>query len=178
MKTNNHNSQLVNSLFRDFKISIIEGKNFEINEDVYNKFIKSDQYEAYKKYCPGEIITGSRSLNLLGLLNREVRDFDIIIPGDYPKDKFGKLSNLMYTPEEFENYIGTHTLSYKKNWFSNSYRIQFDFFNLQENTQILNIKGLKLHHPLQIIEEKIKILDKFEFSSVNKHFKDLIQILK
>jgi hypothetical protein len=178
MKTNNQNSQLISSLFRDFKISVIEGRKFEVSDENYKKFIKSDEYEAYKRYCPGEVISGSRALSLFGLLDRSVRDFDIIIPPHYPKNKFGVLTNIMYSiDEEFENYIGTYLLSYKKGFFSKSYKIQFDFFSLEEDTEIINVGELRLQCPIQIISKKIRILDNFSFTPLNKHFKDLIQIL-
>jgi len=95
IKTINDESNLVKSLFRNLQIQILEGRKFTLNEDNYRKFIHSNQYNTYLQFSPGEIITGSNALRLFGLLDREPKDIDIIIP-EWKSKQFGKLQSLMY----------------------------------------------------------------------------------
>jgi hypothetical protein len=113
MKTKNSNADKVKSLFRDFQIQILEGRKFSLNEKNYKEFIQSDRYNTYLKSTPGEIITGSNALKLFGLLERDAKDIDIVIP-ESKSAQFGKLQKIMYGTEDLENYIGTTWIKYKR----------------------------------------------------------------
>jgi hypothetical protein len=175
IKTNNPESNLVKSLFRDFQIQILEGRQFILNEKNYKEFVQSDRYNAYLKFAPGEIITGSNALKLLGLLDRDAKDIDIVIP-EWKSVQFGKLQKLMYSTDDLENYIGTTWIKYKRGIFSSPVNIQFDFFK-QVDTDILEFDKLKLENPLNIIRRKIEIADRLGFRYSEKHCLDLQHIL-
>lgn len=175
IKTNNNESNLVKSLFRDFQIQILEGRKFSLNEKNYKEFVQSNRYNAYLKFAPGEIITGSNVLKILGLLDRDAKDIDIVIP-EWKSKQFGELQKLMYGTEDLENYIGTTWVKYKKGVFSNPVNIQFDFFK-QVDTDILEFDKLKLESPLNIIRRKIQIADRLGFGYSEKHCLDLQHIL-
>ncbi len=127
IKTQNQNSSEIKSLLRDFQIQLLEGRQFSLNEKNYKEFVQSDKYNAYLKFAPGEIITGSNALKLLGLLNRDSKDLDLVIPEEKSR-QFGPLQKLMYSTDDLENYIGTQFVKYKRSFFSKSINIQFDFF--------------------------------------------------
>lgn len=179
IKTQNQKSREIKCLLRDFQIQLLEGRQFSINERNYKEFIQSDKYKAYLKFTPGEIITGSNALKLLGLLNRDSKDLDLIIP-IYKSRQFGKLQTLMYCNEDLENYLGTQFVVYhKKNSFLDIFfkpvEFQFDFFKQVDN-DIIIIGDLKLESPLNIIKRKIQLADRNGFSYC-KHTQDLFQIL-
>jgi len=175
IKTQNQNSSEIKSLLRDFQIQLLEGRQFSLNEKNYKEFVQSDKYNAYLKFAPGEIITGSNALKLLGLLNRDSKDLDLVIPEEKSR-QFGPLQKLMYSTDDLENYIGTQFVKYKRSFFSKSINIQFDFFKQIDNDFIL-IDGLKLENPLNIIKRKIQLADRFGFGYSEKHTQDLFYIL-
>ena len=175
IKTQNQNSSEIKSLLRDFQIQLLEGRQFSLNEKNYKEFVQSDKYNTYLKFAPGEIITGSNALKLLGLLNRDSKDLDLVIPEEKSR-QFGPLQKLMYSTDDLENYIGTQFVKYKRSFFSKSINIQFDFFKQIDNDFIL-IDGLKLENPLNIIKRKIQLADRFGFGYSEKHTQDLFYIL-
>lgn len=175
MKTQNSTAEEIKSLFRDFKIQIIQGRKFYLNEANYKEFIKSDKYNAYLKFTPGEIITGSVALKLLGLLDRESKDIDLIIPGE-KSQQFGTLQTLFYSNDHLENYIGTKYVEYRRGFFSKTTTIQFDFFG-KTDSEILTFNELKIENPLTIIEKKIKLADNYGFWHTEKNTMDLFNIL-
>jgi hypothetical protein len=175
IKTKNSNSDKIKSLFRDFQIQILEGRKFTLNEKAHKEFIQSDRYNAYLKFAPGEVITGSNALKLFGLLERDTKDIDIVIP-ESKSAQFGKLQKIMYGTEDLENYIGTTWIKYKRGIFSSPVNIQFDFFK-QVDTDILEFDKLKLESPLNIIRRKIQIADRLGFAYSEKHNLDLQHIL-
>lgn len=176
MKTKNSNADKVKSLFRDFQIQILEGRKFSLNEKNYKEFIQSDRYNAYLKSTPGEIITGSNALKLLGLLDRDAVDLDLVIP-ELKSKQWGQLTKIGYTPDDIVNYIGTTWIQYKRGIFSKSVRIQIDFFRQVEDTEIIELNNLKLESPLNIIRRKIEIADRLGFGYSEKHCLDLQHIL-
>lgn len=176
IKTKNTNADKVKSLFRDFQIQILEGRKFSVDEKAYKEFIQSDRYNTYLKSAPGEIITGSNSLKLFGLLERDPIDLDLVIP-EWKSKQWGQLTKLGYTTEELENYLGTTWIQYKRGIFSKSVRIQFDFFRQVQETEVLELKSLRLENPLNIIRRKIEIADRLHFTNSEKHFLDLLNIL-
>lgn len=175
IKNKNAVSSKIISLFRDFQISILEGRKFTISEDSYKKFISSNKYQVYLKNTPNEIITGSNALFLFGLLDRESKDLDIVIPKE-KSNQFGSLFRVGYT-DELKNYIGSKSIKYKKHIFSDTESYQFDFFELLPNSEILEISDLKLEHPLSIIRRKIEIADNLGMLENEKHAKDIIRML-
>ena len=98
IKTNNTESNLIKSLFRDFQIQILEGRQFILNEKNYKEFVQSDRYNAYLKFAPGEIITGSNVLKILGLLDRDAKDIDIVIP-EWKSNNSENYKNLCMVPK-------------------------------------------------------------------------------
>lgn len=61
------------SEFRDLKIRILNGENlFKINKDKIKQH--KDKLDFISDMLPGDIITGSLSLSLYGLLSRDIGD--------------------------------------------------------------------------------------------------------
>ena len=177
IKTDNYMAGVIKRLYRDFQISIIQGREFSISEEKYQKFIKSDKYQVFKKYTPNEIITGSAALNLFGLLDRDIIDLDVIL--QYPK-KFEPYQKLFYSNESIESYLGTKWFKWRKyswNIFTDFKKYAIDYFQIEDNTEFVEYKGLKIETPMGVINHKIEIADKQGMSYSDKHVNDLVLIL-
>lgn len=157
--------------FRSLKLRSLNGDlSFTPSKD----FIKSNfkKLEFISENFPNDIISGSLSLQIFGLLLRETNDIDILIPdkGRYPKYK-----NNLYGDDEvnLENRLGIINFEYKSGIFSRTNKYDVDFFEDMGSSYIefeFNDKKLKLHNPLEVIDYKIKM------SSNRKHKTDLINI--
>ena len=177
IKTNNHMGGVIRQLYRDFQIRLIEGKELKINEKNYQEFIKSDKYQVFKKYTPDEIITGSATLKLFGLLDRDIIDIDVVLQDE---NKFRPYQKLFYSGELLDSYLGTKYYSWKKNsWniFSDKKTYAFDFFKIDEKTEFIEYQGLKIETPIGVINHKIEIADKNGMGYSDKHVNDLVLIL-
>ena len=170
------------SKFRDFKLTLLQN-NFEFKVDTkkLEVFKKSNAYKALI-YYPNEVLSGSISLYLHGLLNfREFNDIDIIV------DDRQKVSD--YTPmnnSNVDNFIGHKYISiepeYKffKRLFGapEAKKIKVDFFE-NKNCECTIIDGLWIHNPIEIIHFKLNlayIVGTDTYSNTNKHISDLERI--
>jgi len=178
IKSNSYMSGVIRQLYRDFQIQIIiQGRQFSIDEKNYQEFIKSDKYQVFKKYTPDEIITGSASLKLFGLLSRDIIDIDVVITDE---NKFSPYQKLFYSGESLESYIGTKYFKWKKyTWdiFSEKKTYAIDFFKIDDTTEYIEYKGLKIETPMGVIKHKIEIADKGGMTYSDKHVNDLVLIL-
>jgi hypothetical protein len=86
-------------IIRAVKIKyIINGKELKVDEKAYQKFKKSDEYKIYRKHYDGKVITGSYALNLLGLLNRDPKDLDVLDDSD-------RIFNYTRNDDYFSNWM-------------------------------------------------------------------------
>ena len=143
-KFNRTNTLNVKSLFRDFKLRVISDDiKFNIDVSKFAHFRTTDQYKLFKDHFPNEIITGSTSLWLYGLLNRNLGDLDV----------------------EVENYKDIKNLCSK----APSY---VDVDSFKPSGCNFNIySGIKIASPLDVIGFKIDLIN--NNSSPNKHLLDL-----
>lgn len=162
------------SSFRDFKIDIIQSnKNFQINEKNFKEFTKTKEFKAFSKFTPEEIITGSISLYLFGLINRKPHDVDLITVN--PENYKPFYSRNTYAGELLDNYHGFVTFRFRENfWNIRKTEIDFDFFEYLQN-DIITYCDIKIENPLNIIQNKIKLIEKAG-SHQSKHYRDLKEI--
>ena len=105
--------------FRDIKINLINGLDFDlpITDEVKNKF--RNELRFIKDTCPNDTITGSLALNLYGVIDRKVKDIDVLIK-DKDRHSIYLIAIDRYnlsTPEiaeiEESNHLGYIFLDYK-----------------------------------------------------------------
>ena len=102
--------------FRNIKINLINGLDFDlpITDEVKNKF--RNELRFIKDTCPNDTITGSLALNLYGVIDRKVKDIDIIIKD---KDRYSSYTkhidhySSMSEREENNNNLGYIFFDYK-----------------------------------------------------------------
>jgi len=150
------------SLYRDFKIKSLY-TNFTIQEDRFKKIKSTGIYKLLESEFKEDIITGSLSLWLFGLLDfdRKVYDIDIItnkIISNLTFDDYGNIS---------ESLLGYKYYNYTKHIFFRT-EIKVDFFeNIGQD--YIEYKGLKFNTPFNIIDFKMKMI-----TDNQKHKNDLI----
>jgi hypothetical protein len=168
--------------FRDLKLKIVtEDFKFSIKENMLDKM--HDQLDLIKSEFSNDVITGSLALNLYELVYRDINDIDILIKDD---GRYVEYYNSNYSNDnDVSNNLGWKMVSYKRNIFSRSRDFKVDFFKnsgVKYNTFMYKGVLLKIHDPLEIINEKIKMCELVgttaKFSSRRKHKKDLIEIFK
>lgn len=177
-KFNRTNTLNVKSLFRDFKLRVISDDiKFNIDVSKFAHFRTTDQYKLFKDHFPNEIITGSTSLWLYGLLNRNLGDLDVEV------ENYKDIKNILKKDEysdDIKNYIGYKRFQLTehiggmlniKNLFGKapSY-VDVDIFKPSGcNYNIYS--GIKIASPLDVIGFKIDLIN--NNSSPNKHLLDL-----
>jgi hypothetical protein len=164
-------------LIQEFRSLKLKAFNEEISFNPSVDFIKLNKkkLEFISNNFPDDIITGSLSLQILGLLVRETNDIDILIKD---KNRYSNYKNSSYSESEIKNRLGFIDFSYKKSFLSRTNKYQVDFFEDTGSNYIefdFNDKKMKLQHPLEVIDQKIKIWsrEKFVASNNRKHLKDL-----
>jgi hypothetical protein len=136
---------------------------------------------------PNDIITGSLALKLFGLIGRKSNDVDILIKDKNRYDKYiiDNYDDEFTTP----NRLGYKPFKYKKGIFSKEVEYNVDFFE-DKNVPFLeftidisttfhsNIKKIKIHNPLEIMDYKLGIFanPKVGRATGRKHNEDLTQI--
>lgn len=162
----------VDSLFRDFKINCITNNELSIKENRFKIFKTNKIYQILESELKDEIITGSISLWLFGLLpeNRKIKDIDVItsvsVPGLYQKSN--------YSGEDVDGYMGYKEYNFKSGFFfKKDETIEIDYFknNSQNYTEF---NGFKFHNPFEIIQFKIDLMRNDH--NLNKHRMDLDSI--
>ena len=162
----------VDSLFRDFKINCITNNDLSIKENRFRIFKTTKIYQILESDLKSEIITGSISLWLFGLLpeNRKFKDIDIITSLNIS----GLNQKSIYSGEDIDGYMGYKKYNFKSGFFfKKNETIEIDYFknNSQNYTEF---NGFKFHNPFEIIQFKINLM-KYEHN-LNKHRTDLDSI--
>ncbi len=171
-------SDLLSGL-RDYKLKVI---NNELKFDLIKSFLLiSDKLDFIINTFPNDVISGSMSLYLLGLINREPNDIDIIIPDKNRYDNYlvGDYDDEIFIP----NRLGVRSFKYKKNFFTKEKDYEVDFF---ENKNVIFLefiykgKLIKIHNPVEVIQLKLDIIQNTgSYTSVAvKHSEDLNYIFK
>lgn len=169
---------------RNLKLKIVtEDFKFSIKENMLDKM--HDQLDLIKSEFSNDVITGSLALNLYELVYRDINDIDILIKNVERHTEFNRFSTYSNDNNDTTNNLGYKMVSYKRNIFSRSRDFKVDFFKntgVKYNTFMYKGVLLKIHDPLEIINEKIKMCELVgtivKFSSRTKHRKDLIEIFK
>jgi len=172
--------------FRNFKLKSISNEiNFNISETVIKE--NKDLLNFLTDNFPNDVITGSLALKLLGLLSRKSNDIDILIKDKNRYDRYilDGYDDEFTTP----NRLGYKPFKYKKGIFSKEVEYNVDFFE-DKNVPFLeftidisttfhsNIKKIKIHNPLEIMDYKLGIFanPKVGRATGRKHNEDLTQI--
>lgn len=164
----------IKSLFRNFKLDIVESKiKLEVNEKNFEKFVQTKKFQAFSKFTPKEIITGSLSLYLFGLIDREPSDIDVICLDPKPYQPFIGRSYSFDIP----HYYGYHDYEIKKWFWQKPTWVTIDFFEFQDE-EFVEYECLKIEQPLNIIQKKFNIVCSESVSLSNKHYHDLKSILE
>jgi hypothetical protein len=172
--------------FRNFKLKSISNEiNFNISETVIKE--NKDLLNFLTDNFPNDVITGSLALKLLGLLSRKSNDIDILIKDKNRYDRYilDGYDDEFTTP----NRLGYKPFKHKKGIFSKEVEYDVDFFE-DKNVPFLeftidisttfnsNIKKIKIHNPLEIMNFKLGIFanPKVAKATGRKHNEDLTQI--
>ena len=172
--------------FRNFKLKSISNEiNFNISETVIKE--NKDLLNFLTDNFPNDVITGSLALKLLGLLSRKSNDIDILIKDKNRYDRYilDGYDDEFTTP----NRLGYKPFKHKKGIFSKEVEYDVDFFE-DKNVTFLeftidisttfhsNIKKIKIHNPLAIMDYKLGIFANPKVARVTgrKHNEDLTQI--
>ena len=168
---------------RDLKIKIISGEyDFSISNDMVSKY--KNQLEFISDNLSDDVITGSLVLNLFGLINRDIKDIDVIISKKKSKDatkvsyRIGNRYGMR--EEETSNRLGYLDFRYKKStglldFFKIKKKYTVDFFEGDDVSYIefyFQGKTLKLQNPCDIILQKSKMGTK-HLNDVNKIFNSI-----
>ena len=172
--------------FRNYKLKSINNEiNFKISESVVKE--NKDLLTFLTDNFPNDVITGSLALKLLGLLSRKNSDIDILIKDKNRYDRYilDGYDDEFTTP----NRLGYKPFKYKKGIFSKEKEYSVDFFENKEvpflefdinigNSFNSNIKKIKIHNPLEIMNFKLGIFanPKVARATGRKHNEDLTQI--
>lgn len=172
-----HNySELISSL-RDYKLKVINGDvNFNLSKSITNDIY--EKLDFIIETFPDDVISGSFSLRLLGLITRTPNDIDIVISNGKRYDKYlvGDYDEEIFIP----NRLGIRSFKYKRNFFSKERDYEVDFFE-DKNPVFLTLsykrKLIKIHNPIEVIQLKLDILkNSGNTSTSQKHKNDLTVI--
>jgi hypothetical protein len=172
--------------FRNFKLKSINNEiDFKISDSVVDE--NKELLTFITDTFPNDIITGSLALKLFGLISRKSNDIDILIKDKSRYDKYiiDGYDDEFTTP----NRLGYKSFKYKKGIFSKEVEYNVDFFE-DKNVPFLeftidisttfhsNIKKIKIHNPLEIMDYKLGIFanPKVIKTTGRKHNEDLTQI--
>lgn len=166
------------SEFRDFKIRSINGDlKFDLRKNISSEI--SDKLDFIIHTFPNDVISGSLSLYLIGLLGRKPNDIDIVIPDNkrYTHYALGSYDDEFSTP----NRLGIRTFKYKKNFFFPEITHEVDFFENKDASFInfiYNKSQIKIHNPLEVMQHKLEIIQNKNVArnTQRKHNEDLTQI--
>ena len=160
---------------RDYKISLITGETeIKISKKALSEFDKVLKF--VKDTFPNDVITGSLALNLLGLIDRDIKDVDILIEdvdryeGYYISSLYGYDSR-----DNYNNRLGYKRFKHRYGFWNSIFPKEYmvDFFENKKLSDVFTFEydnhTYSLEHPIDIIEHKININDR-------KSYYDLYQI--
>ena len=165
---------------RDLKLKVIDNEvKFSLIKSPIDSI--SEKLDFVMDTFPDDVISGSLSLYLLGLITRTPNDIDIVIPDKNRYDKYliGDYDDELLIP----NRLGVRSFKYKKNFFSKVRDYEVDFFEDKNPVFFAlpyNRKLIKIHNPIEVIQFKLDILkNSGSYTTVaTKHKDDLTRILQ
>lgn len=161
----------VTGTLRDFKLEILNGLEIKIDQEYFKRFTSSAGFNLFLKNSPNDIITGSTTLKLFGLLQREPNDIDIIVLNNREIKNINRWYGYEEKPLDF---MGTKKITYRKYFWSRQVFVRFDYFKFsnQEYSEI-TYKDItfKLHNPIQLIQKKLEMCN-----NNHKHSQDIINL--
>jgi len=150
---------------RSVKINDTFSNTIKVDTERYKEFKNTQEYEIYKKYYDGKAITGSIVLNLFGLIDRSVKDIDIIDDGIYCFN-YNHVDHYSIKPNIAYRGSICHTMN---TWFSMS-EFYVDVFH-DNNKPKIKYKDLVLDQPLEILKMKYELIE-----SNPKHLDDIRKV--
>lgn len=175
------------SEMRNLKIRMVtEDIKFKVEDNLCDLYSRELDFIA-DNYSDA-VISGSLALNLYGLVYRDMSDLDLIVntrpTGPCHKNRYGD-ENI----ETTSTRIGYQYITENFKWrhiFRKRITFNVDFFlnddnKVKYNTFTFKGKELKIQDPLQIVEQKIQMVDNaenYQFTAKRKHLKDLFVIFK
>lgn len=178
----------IKSVLRDIMLKMItEDITFSVDESN----IKSMPLSIIRERYPNAIITGSSALKVFGLIDRPIKDFDIMVDekplidiysGRYDgKEIFGN-KRIGFGYINADNCKSIGIVSFLKKIVSPSKTVTVDFF-LKDGTEefiTVNYDGFsyKFHNPIQILQKKYLMAFDGNKVSINKHLLDIAKTAK
>lgn len=166
---------------RDWKLKLLQQEvNFSFDQSNVKKY-KEPLNFIFENFR-NEVVSGSLALNLYGLVHRQWNDLDILIDD---KSKYSGYIKSIYGDLEFSppNRLGYLNFKWKSNILSTERVYEVDFF-LDSSPHFIELdfgffnKKLKIHHPVDIINYKLKLAlnSQASYESRAKHNRDLTYI--
>ncbi len=155
-----------NKPIRKLKFKLLMGDlDFELDDSICRKNLHIIDF-IIKNVPHKFILSGSLSLKLFGLIDREINDIDLIID-DVNSDKFD-YDNGSYNDDNFDNRLGY--VSFKETGYFSSIFSKipkkgyvFDFFSMTNKNRYdeYNIFGRKIliSNPIEVIGHKLNMID-------------------
>lgn len=159
------------SELREYKLKIINDETkFEVDP---TKFSGNKMIKFIKKEFSEDVITGSVALSLFGLLGRYTNDIDILIKN---KNRYSYYDYFCgYGDADIPNRLGYKNFKYKPSIFSITKEYRVDFFE-DIGSSFIEYDGVKIQHPIEIINYKMLLANSGDTSSCYKHRNDLMKI--
>lgn len=188
---------------RDLKIRLItEDINLQVKQRCVDKY--SEKIDTILANFDDFIITGSLALNLYGLLDRNISDIDVILfdqkydipmlgsnhleQGNFNTDRLGYCYLSNGNPFSLLGFLRSANKIKYLNDFMSPKKEKFDLFLDKEKerkfiTFSYKGKNIKVHSPIEIIEQKISMIEGnknsyYVMNSVSKNTLDLWRIFK
>jgi len=171
--------------FRNYKLKSINNEiEFKISDSVVSE--NKDLLSFITDTFPNDIITGSLALKLFGLVTRDTNDIDILIKDrnrydnyitDTYDDEFTTPNRLGYKPFGYKNGILKKKVIYNVDFFEDK-NVSFLEFEVNVGGFISDIRKIKIHNPLEIMNYKLGIFANPKVSRMTgrKHNQDLTRI--
>ncbi len=171
--------------FRNYKLKSINNEiEFKISDSVVSE--NKDLLSFITDTFPNDIITGSLALKLFGLVTRDTNDIDILIKDknrydnyitDTYDDEFTTPNRLGYKQFGYKNGILKKKVIYNVDFFEDK-NVPFLEFEVNVGGFISDIRKIKIHNPLEIMNYKLGIFANPKVSRMTgrKHNQDLTRI--
>jgi hypothetical protein len=204
-ETTYYDNDKLDRYVRDLSLkSITSDMNFEVSEDMYQEFIKSDLYQVYIKHFPDAVISGSSALRLFNMTDREFKSnrfLDKVLHSfrsgcssrstihikSIKNPEYVSDLDIINTKYDESFHVGTrYNTSILENYHGSVYfpnDVTVDLFT-KEKLNFIQYKNIKVSPFVESVRAKagiikaLKDMDRFGYYGDNKHFQDIIKIFK
>lgn len=189
----NHGDSIIE--IRNLKLRLInENIDYKINYNYLNSIEKILEVtnSNYKDY----IFTGSIALNIYGLINRNYKDIDIILPKDFNINDDGTFNQVTHYPSGDDSDFCSKRMGYKdvrpkislskssikdifSTIFSSDNNIRYDIYHDEDNKVKYNTfryegESYRIQDVCQLMEQKNVLLQRYtpigNFGIANEHY--------